>query len=82
MGCHNSLLVSKIIPVATVIVPAIIPDETGKFKVILNVSFPSTISSSITAMFTVLLLVPAVIITFCVVELKSELLPMVSTTDT
>ena len=57
--------------------PPIIPGETGTFKFIVNVSFPSTMSSSIIVIFTVLLLVPAVIITFCVVELKSTSLPMV-----
>ena len=61
--------------VAMVIAPANIPGVTGTFKLMVNVSFPSTMSSSITVMFTVLLLVPAVIITFCVVELKSTLLP-------
>ena len=61
--------------VAMVIAPANIPGETGTFKLMVNVSYPSTISSSITVMFTVLLLVPAVMITFCVVDLKSTLLP-------
>ena len=68
-----------IVAVAMVIEPAIIPGETGTFKFIVNVSSPSTMSSSITAMFTVLLLVPAVIIAVCIAELKSTLLPV--TTD-
>ena len=71
----NLLLVSVIVAVAMVTTPAIIPGETGTFKFIVNVSSPSTVSSSTTAMFTVLVVVPAVIITFCVVELKSTSLP-------
>ena len=56
------------VAVAMITAPAIIPGETGTFKFIVNVSSPSTMSSSITAMFTVLLMAPAGITTFCVVE--------------
>ena len=66
-----------IVTVALVIVPIVISglskdgtDGTDKF--ILNVSFPSTILSLVTEIFTSLLLVPAAIITTCIVELKSE----------
>ena len=64
-----------IVAVAIVLVPAIIPGDTGTFKFIVNISSPSTMLSLVTAIFTVLLLVPALIIAFCVVELKSTLLP-------
>ena len=66
-----------IVAVAIVIAPAIIPgpSESGIFKFIINVSFPSTMLSSITGMFTVLLLVPAVIVTVCDAESKSILCP-------
>ena len=60
-----------IVAVAIVIAPATIPGDTGTFKFIVNVSSPSTMLSSITAMFTVLLLVPAVITAVCMSELKS-----------
>ena len=60
-----------IVALAIVISPAVIPGEVGTFKVIVNISFPSTMSSLITVMSTVLLLVPAVIVTVCVAELKS-----------
>ena len=66
------LLVSMIVAVAIVIAPAIIPGETGTFKFIVNVSSPSTMLSSTTVMFTVLLLLPAVIVAVCVAELKSS----------
>ena len=64
-----------IVAVAIVTAPAIIPGDTGTFKFIVNISSPSTMLSLVTAIFTVLLLVPALIIAFCVVELKSTLLP-------
>ena len=64
-----------IVPVAIVIPPASIPGDTGTFKFIVNVSSPSTMLSSVTAMFTALLLVPAVITAVCVVESKSSLPP-------
>ena len=62
-----------IVPVALVISPVAIPgpSEDGTFKFILNVSFPSTMLSSVTGTFTIFLLVPAVIVTVCVVGLKS-----------
>ena len=66
------------VTVATVTAPAIIPGETGTFKFIVNVSSPSTMLSSVTAMFTVLLLAPAGIITFCLIELKSVSFPKVN----
>ena len=64
-----------IVAVAIVTAPAIIPGETGTFKFIVNVSSPSTMLSSTTVMFTVLLLLPAVIVAVCVAELKSTLPP-------
>ena len=62
-----------IIIVALVIVPVLIPgpSEDGTVKLILDVSFPSTMLSSVTGIFTILLLVPTVILTVCVVKLKS-----------
>ena len=62
-----------IVTVALVIVPVVIPgpSEDGTVKLILNVSSPSTMLSSVTGIFTILLLVPATIVTVCVVELKS-----------
>ena len=62
-----------IVTVALVIVPVVIPgpSEDGTVKLILNVSSPSTMLSSVTGIFTILLLVPAVIATVCVTELKS-----------
>ena len=62
-----------IVTVAPVIAPVVIPGvrEDGTVKLILNVSFPSTMSSSVTGIFTVLLVAPAVIVTVCVAELKS-----------
>ena len=66
-----------IVATAPVTVPGIIPGNIGTFKFIVNVSSSSTMSSSITAMFTVLLLVPAVIVAVCIAELKSTLPPYV-----
>ena len=43
----------------------------------INISSPSTRSSSITVIFTVLLLLPAGIVTICVVELKSMSLSVI-----
>ena len=60
-----------IVAVAIVILPAVIPGEVGTFKVIVNISSPSTMLSLITAMLIVLLLAPAVIVAVCVAELKS-----------
>ena len=62
-----------IVTVALVITPVVIPgpSEDGIVKLILNVSSPSMMSSSVTGIFTILLLVPAVIVTVCPVELKS-----------
>ena len=61
-----------IVTVALVIVPVVIPgpSEDGTVKLILNVSSCSTISSFVTGIFTILLLVPATIVTICVAELK------------
>ena len=64
-----------IVAVAIVILPAIIPGEVGTIKFIVNISSPSTMLSFLTVMFTVLLLVPAVIIAVCVAESKSTLPP-------
>ena len=80
-NCHDESLrtvtclpvVSTIVTAAVVIVPVVIPgsSEDGTVKLILNVSSPSTMLSSVTGIFTILLLVPAVIVIVCVVELKS-----------
>ena len=66
-----------IVAVALVILPAVIPgpSEDGTVKLILNISFPSTMLSLITAMFIVLLLAPVVIVIVCGAESKSMLLP-------
>ena len=62
-----------IVAVAIVVVPATIPgpSEGDTLKFIVNISSPSTMLSFTTGMFTVLLLVPAVILTVCDAELKS-----------
>ena len=62
-----------IVTVALVIVPVVIPgpSEDGTVKLILNVSSPSTMLSTVTGIFTILLLVPATIVTVCVVDVKS-----------
>ena len=60
-----------IVTFAMVILPVVIPGEVGTFKVIVNISSPSTMLSLITLMFIVLLLAPALIIAVCVAELKS-----------
>jgi len=69
-----------IIPIALVILPIVIlvTYEDGTVKLISNFSFPSTILSSVNDMFNVLLLVPATIVAFCVLELKSILVPEVT----
>ena len=68
-----NLLASMIVNIAVAFSPPIIrglsEDDTN--KLILNVSSPSKMSSSITEIFTILLLVPATIVVFCIVELKS-----------
>ena len=66
-----------IVAVALVIAPVSIlaPSEGGTVKLILNVSFPSTMLSFITLVFIVLSLVPAIIVTVCGAESKSMLLP-------
>ena len=66
-----------IVAFAIIRAPAIIPGDTGTFKFIVNISSPSTMLSLVTAIFTVLLLVPAMIIAFCVVELKSSFPPYI-----
>ena len=70
-----------IVTIAMIISPAIIPgaSEDDIFKFTANISSPSTMVSLITVMFTVLLLVPAVITTVCAVELKSTLFPGIIT---
>ena len=75
----NLLLVSMITASALVLLPATIlePTEGGTAKLMLNISSLSSISSFCNVIFTVLLLVPAKIVTVCVVELKSVLLPNV-----
>ena len=71
-----------IIPVALIIVllftsttPAAL-SEDGKDKVIVNISSTSGMLSRLTGIFAVVLLVPATIVTVCIVELKSVLLPI------
>ena len=71
-----------IIPVTLIIVllftsttPAPL-SEDGKDKVILNISSPSEMLLRFTDIFTVVLLVLATIVTVCIVELKSVLLPI------
>ena len=62
-----------IVTIAVAFSPAVIAepskDDTDKF--ILNVSSPSKVLSSITEIFTTLLLIPASIVIFCIAELKS-----------
>ena len=62
-----------IVTITLVIVPVVIlePSEDGTDKLIINVSSPSTILSLNTGIFTVRLLVPAIIVMVCIVELKS-----------
>ena len=62
-----------IVTVALVIVPVVIPgpSEDDIVKLIVNVSSPSTVLSLVTGIFTILLLVPATIVTVCILELKS-----------
>ena len=62
-----------IVTVALVMAPVLIPgpSEDVTVKLILNVSSPSTMLSSVTGIFTILLLVPAVIVTLCILEVKS-----------
>ena len=62
-----------IVAVALVIAPVVTPgpSEDGTVKLILNVSLPSTMLSSVNETFTILLLVPAIIVTVRVVGLKS-----------
>lgn len=68
----NLLVVSKIVPVAIELSPAFLPGSaSGIFKFIVNVSFPSTMLSFLTVMFTMTLSLSAIITALCVVELKS-----------
>ena len=64
---------SIIIPVALVTGPATTPgpSDDGTFKLILNISSPSTMSSFVTATLTVVLVVPAGIVIMRDVLLKS-----------
>jgi len=64
---------SIIIPVALVTESAIIPrpSDCGTFKLILNISSPSTISSLITGTLTVVVVAPAGIVAVREVESKS-----------
>ena len=73
------LVVSIIIPVALVIEPAIIPgpSDDDTFKLILNISSPSTMLSFVTATLTVVLVAPAGIIAMRGVMLKSSPLKVV-----
>jgi len=65
---------STIIPVALVTLPATIPgpSDDGTFKLILNISSPSTISSLITGTLTVVVLAPAGIVAERREEVKSS----------
>ena len=67
------LVVSIIIPVALVSEPAFIPgpSDDGMFKLILNISSPSTMLSSVTATLTVVLVALAGIVALRGVVLKS-----------
>ena len=67
------LVESTIIPVELVTEPATIPgpSDDGTVKLILNVSFPSTILSLITGTLTVVVVAPAGIVAVRVVESKS-----------
>jgi len=71
---HQPVVESTIIPVALVTEPATIPgpSDDGTVKLILNVSFPSTILSLITGTLTVVLMAPAGIVAVREVELKSS----------
>ena len=63
-----------IVAVALVVVPVVTPgpSEDGTVKIILNVSFPSTMLSLVIGTFTLLILVPPIIVVFCVVGVKSS----------
>ena len=63
-----------IVPVALVTEPAPIPgpSDDGTFKLILNISSPSTMLSLFTATLTVVLVAPAGIVTMREVVLKSS----------
>ena len=79
--CVNLTLIvveSIITPVALVIEPVTTPgpSDDGTFKLILNVSSPSTILSFFIVILTILLLVPATILIVLSVKLKSVLSPM------
>ena len=66
-----------IVAVALVITPALIlgPSEGGTAKLILNVSFPSTMLSFTTGIFIAPIVLPAVIVAIVCAESKSMLLP-------
>ena len=66
-----------IVAVALVIPPDSIlgPSEGGTAKLILNVSFPSTILSFTTGIFTAPIVLPAVIVAIICVESRSMLFP-------
>ena len=71
---HNVIVEeSIIIPVALVTEPATTPgpSDDGTFKLILNISSPSTMSSLVTATLTVVLVAPAGIVAFRDAVLKS-----------
>ena len=66
-----------IVAVILVILPAVIlgPSEGGTVKLILNVSFPSTMLSFATGIFTAPIVLPAVIVAIICVESRSMLFP-------
>jgi len=70
---HQPVVESIIIPVALVTEPATIPgpSDDGTAKLILNISFPSTILSLITGILTVVVVALAGIVAVRKVELKS-----------
>ena len=69
---------SIIVPVALVTKPATIPgpSDDGTFKLIINISSPSTMLSSLTATLTVVLVAPAGIVAVRGVVWKSSALTM------
>ena len=67
------MIVATALVIAPIVTPG--PSEDGTVKLILNVSFPSTMLSDFVIIFTAMLLVPAIIVTVCGAESKSVLFP-------
>ena len=74
MTYYYLLVVSIIVPIELLIEPAATlgASDDGTFIMILNVSSPSTILSSVTAILTVVLVAPAGIVTLIEEVLKSS----------